>query len=98
MMCAVPAHTPHQRIRIELETLDPDQVAAVRAPRGPVCVLAGAGTGKTRTITHRIAHLVSAGHIRSDQVLAVTFTARAAGELRSRLRTLGLGGAANHVQ
>ncbi len=82
----------------DLDALDPEQAAAVRAPRGPVCVLAGAGTGKTRTITHRIAHLVSAGHVKADQVLAVTFTARAAGELRNRLRALGLGGDANQVQ
>ncbi len=78
--------------------LDPEQEAAVLAPRGPVCVLAGAGTGKTRTITHRIGHLVETGHVSAGQVLAVTFTARAAGELRSRLRALGLGGAANLVQ
>ena len=90
MMDAVPA--------LDLAALDPEQAAAVRAPRGPVCVLAGAGTGKTRTITHRIAHLVSAGHVKADQVLAVTFTARAAGELRGRLRDLGLGGEANQVQ
>ena len=72
--------------------LDPEQQAAVTARRGPVCVLAGAGTGKTRTITRRIAHLVSAGHVASGQVLAVTFTARAAGELRTRLRSFGVGG------
>jgi DNA helicase II / ATP-dependent DNA helicase PcrA len=72
--------------------LDDDQRAAVTAPRGPVCVLAGAGTGKTRTITRRIAHLVSAGHVAPGQVLAVTFTARAAGELRTRLRVFGVGG------
>lgn len=72
--------------------LDPEQRAAVLAPRGPVCVLAGAGTGKTRTITRRIAHLVGAGHVSSGQVLAVTFTARAAGEMRTRLRELGVGG------
>ncbi|MFP5023219.1 ATP-dependent DNA helicase UvrD2 [Pseudonocardia phyllosphaerae] len=68
--------------------LDPEQRAAVTAPRGPVCVLAGAGTGKTRTITRRIAHLVGQGHVAAGQVLAVTFTARAAGELRTRLRAL----------
>ncbi|MFL0579724.1 ATP-dependent DNA helicase UvrD2 [Dietzia sp. 179-F 9C3 NHS] len=73
-----------------LEGLDPQQRRAVLAPRGPVCILAGAGTGKTRTITRRIAHLVSAGHVRGDQVLAVTFTSRAAGELRMRLAALGI--------
>lgn len=90
MMDRVPA--------LDLADLDPEQAAAVRAPRGPVCVLAGAGTGKTRTITYRIAHLIAQGHVKADQVLAVTFTARAAGELRTRLRALGLGGEASQVQ
>ncbi|HET9138014.1 ATP-dependent DNA helicase UvrD2 [Actinophytocola sp.] len=73
-----------------LAGLDPEQLAAVRAPRGPVCVLAGAGTGKTRTIVHRIAHLIHVGQVSPGQVLAVTFTARAAGELRTRLRALAV--------
>jgi DNA helicase II / ATP-dependent DNA helicase PcrA len=72
--------------------LDDEQREAVLAPRGPVCVLAGAGTGKTRTITQRIAQLVASGHIAPGQVLAVTFTQRAAGEMRSRLRALEAAG------
>jgi DNA helicase-2/ATP-dependent DNA helicase PcrA len=71
--------------------LDPEQREAVLAARGPVCILAGAGTGKTRTITHRIAHGVLTGQVPAGQLLAVTFTARAAGELRGRLRALGVG-------
>jgi DNA helicase-2/ATP-dependent DNA helicase PcrA len=80
------------RVRAPNTDLDDEQLAAVTAPRGPLCVLAGAGTGKTRTITRRIAHLVGEGHVSPGQVLAVTFTARAAGELRTRLRVLGVGG------
>ncbi len=62
------------------------------APAGPVCILAGAGTGKTRAITHRIAYRVMRGEIQSRHVLAVTFTARAAAQMRSRLTQLGVPG------
>ncbi|MGX7679238.1 ATP-dependent helicase [Jatrophihabitans sp. DSM 45814] len=75
-----------------LAGLDPEQRAAAVAVHGPVCILAGAGTGKTRAITHRIAYAVRTGAVPADAVLAVTFTARAAGELRTRLRSLGAGG------
>ena len=75
-----------------LAGLDDEQVAAVTAPAGPLCVLAGAGTGKTRAITHRIAHRVVTGQIEPPNVLAVTFTARAAAEMRGRLAGLGVTG------
>ncbi|GAA4208339.1 ATP-dependent DNA helicase UvrD2 [Actinocatenispora rupis] len=75
-----------------LHGLDAEQRAAVTAPAGPVCILAGAGTGKTRAITHRIAYRVLGGQVKPQHVLAVTFTARAAGEMRDRLRALGAGG------
>ena len=75
-----------------LEGLDPEQRAAAEAVSGPVVVLAGAGTGKTRTLTHRLAYAVATDTVPASAVLAVTFTARAAGELRTRLRALGVGG------
>ncbi|QCX28159.1 ATP-dependent DNA helicase UvrD2 [Nocardioides jishulii] len=75
-----------------LVALDPEQRRVAEALRGPVRVLAGAGSGKTRAITHRIAHGVASGVYAPSEVLAVTFTTRAAGEMRSRLRTLGAGG------
>jgi DNA helicase II / ATP-dependent DNA helicase PcrA len=71
-----------------LAALDPEQRAVALAARGPVCVLAGAGTGKTRAIAHRIAYLAATGVADPARVLAVTFTTRAAGELRGRLRQL----------
>ncbi|MBF4573966.1 ATP-dependent helicase [Herbiconiux sp. VKM Ac-1786] len=77
-----------------LEALDPQQRIAARALLGPVCILAGAGTGKTRAITHRIAYGVATGVYSPNRVMALTFTSRAAAELRSRLRPLGAGGVA----
>ncbi|WP_417554231.1 ATP-dependent helicase [Microbacterium sp.] len=77
-----------------LDALDERQREAASVLRGPVAVLAGAGTGKTRVITHRIAHGVDTGAYSPSRVMAVTFTAKAAGELRGRLRALGVGGVA----
>src|SRR6185437_15659851 len=73
-----------------LAGLDPEQRAAAEAVRGPVCILAGAGTGKTRAITHRIAYAVHSEAVPAEQLLAVTFTTRAAGQMRTRLRALGV--------
>src|SRR5450756_2952507 len=73
-----------------LDALDPEQRQVAASPSGPMCVLAGAGTGKTRAITHRIAYGVHSGAYQPQRVLAVTFTARAAGEMRTRLRELGV--------
>ncbi len=74
-----------------LDALDPEQRQVAETLRGPVRVLAGAGTGKTRALTHRIAHGVATGVYAPTEVLAVTFTTRAAGEMRGRLRALGAG-------
>ena len=75
-----------------LEALDPEQREVATSFGEPVVVVAGAGTGKTRAITHRIAYGAATGAYDAAAVLAVTFTTRAAGELRSRLRALGTGG------
>jgi DNA helicase-2/ATP-dependent DNA helicase PcrA len=75
-----------------LDGLNPEQRRAAEAVRGPVCILAGAGSGKTTTITRRIAWQVASGAVRSDQILAVTFTDKAAGEMRARLERLGVQG------
>ena len=72
--------------------LNDEQRRAVEAVRGPVCILAGAGSGKTTTITHRVANQVLSGTFRSDEILAVTFTDKAAGEMRSRLEQLTVPG------
>ena len=77
-----------------LAGLDDEQRVAAEALLGPVCLLAGAGTGKTRAITHRIAYGVATGVYPPGRVMALTFTSRAAAELRSRLRQLGAGGIA----
>jgi DNA helicase-2/ATP-dependent DNA helicase PcrA len=81
-----PARTGPEAV---LASLDPEQREVALASRGPVCVLAGAGTGKTRAVAHRIAYAVATGVADPGRVLAVTFTTRAAGELRGRLRQLG---------
>ncbi len=75
---------------IDLSGLDEDQRRAATAPRGPVCIVAGAGTGKTRTITYRIAHLIDQQLVSPQRVLAVTFTNKAAREMRERLKQMGI--------
>jgi DNA helicase-2/ATP-dependent DNA helicase PcrA len=72
--------------------LNEEQIRAVNATRGPVCILAGAGSGKTTTVTRRIANQVASGAFEPGEILAVTFTDKAAGEMRSRLETLGAQG------
>jgi DNA helicase-2/ATP-dependent DNA helicase PcrA len=87
---SMPNEVSEVRAEEILAALDEEQRQVALATHGPVLVIAGAGTGKTRAITHRIAYAAAIGVMNPEKVLALTFTARAAGEMRARLRTLGV--------
>jgi len=80
-----------------LHDLNPAQRAAVEATSGPVCILAGAGTGKTRVISRRVAYAIATDAVHPGHVLVVTFTEKAAGEMRERLDALGFPGVQAHT-
>src|SRR6267378_8223156 len=79
-----------------LADLNPAQQEAVLATEGPLLVIAGAGSGKTRVLTYRVAHLIAACGVKPNEILAITFTNKAAGEMRTRLEGL-LGGVARAI-